>query len=61
MRPKDHVERMKREWDERARPYVRAVPAPSGPRALYGCLEGLAEAKGDLTQPVDVKWEAARD
>ena len=46
---------------KRGKPYVKVVPAPAGPRALYGCLEGLAEAKGDLTQPVDVKWEAARD
>ena len=46
---------------KRGKPYVRVVPASPGPRALYGCLEGLAETRGDLTQPVDVKWEATRD
>ncbi len=61
MRPKDLVERMKRNWDERARPCVKIVSAPAGPRALIGCLEGLAEAEGDLTQPVEARWEAARD
>ena len=46
---------------KRGRPYVRVVPIPAGPHALYGCLEGLAEVKGDLTQPVDVKWDATHD
>lgn len=45
---------------KRGKPFVRLVPAPEEPHSLYGCLAGLAKAEGELTEPVDVTWDAAR-
>jgi prevent-host-death family protein len=46
---------------KRGKPYVRLVPIQADPKSIYGCLEGLATIHGDLTEPVDVAWDAARE
>ena len=46
---------------ERGNPFVKLVPVPEEPSSFHGCLAGLAKAMGDLTEPVDVTWEAERD
>ena len=46
---------------KRGKPFVKLVPVPEEPTLIYGCLAGLAKVVGDLTEPVDVIWEAERD
>ena len=46
---------------KRGKPFVKLVPVPEEPSSFHGCLAGLAKAMGDLTEPVDVTWEAERD
>jgi len=45
----------------RGRPLARLVPVPELAGSLYGCLKGQAKIHGDLTEPVDVVWEALQD
>ena len=46
---------------KRGKPYVKIVPAdqPLGP--LRGCMKGTVKILGDLTEPIDVEWEALKD
>ena len=46
---------------KRGKPFVKLVPVPEEPTSFYGCLAGLAKVVGDLTEPVDVTWEAERE
>jgi prevent-host-death family protein len=46
---------------KRGKPFVKLVPVPEEPTMIYGCLAGLATVVGDLTEPVDVIWEAERE
>jgi len=46
---------------KRGKPFVKLVPVPEEPTLLYGCLAGLAKVVGDLTEPVDVTWDAERE
>jgi prevent-host-death family protein len=46
---------------KRGKPFVRLVPVAEEPTSFHGCLAGLAKVVGDLTEPVDVNWEAERE
>jgi prevent-host-death family protein len=46
---------------KRGKPFVKLVPVPEEPTLVYGSLAGLAKVVGDLTEPVDVTWEAERE
>jgi prevent-host-death family protein len=43
---------------KRGKPVARVEPADSDAVDVYGCLEGRVKIKGDLTEPLDVQWEA---
>jgi len=46
---------------KRGKPYVRLVPIeqPIGP--FRGCMKGSVTILGDLTEPIDVEWDALKD
>jgi prevent-host-death family protein len=46
---------------KRGKPFVKLVPVRDEPASFYGCLAGLAKVVGDLTEPIDVTWEAEQD
>jgi antitoxin (DNA-binding transcriptional repressor) of toxin-antitoxin stability system len=46
---------------KQGKPYVRILPFAAKSRSLYGCLAGMVEISGDLTQPTGEDWEALRD
>ena len=41
-------------------PDAKTVPPGSDQEPFYGCMKGLATINGDLTEPVDVEWEALK-
>jgi prevent-host-death family protein len=45
---------------KRGKPYAKLVPIESKDEPFYGCMKGLATIHGDLTEPVDVEWEALK-
>ena len=46
---------------KRGKPFARLVPIDDGDTAFYGCMKGLAEIHGDLTEPIGADWEALRE
>jgi prevent-host-death family protein len=46
---------------KRGKPYARLVPVeqPMGP--FRGCMKGTVTILGDLTEPIDVEWDALKD
>jgi prevent-host-death family protein len=59
----DEISERKREAiiiTKRGKPVARLAPIakPGGP--IYGALKGLAKIHGDLTEPLDIEWEALR-
>ena len=46
---------------KRGKPYARLVPIeqPIGP--FRGCMKGSVTILGDLTEPIDVEWDALKD
>ena len=60
----DEVHRRKRNSiviTKRGKPYVKVVPVdqPAGP--FRGCMKGTVKILGDLTEPLEVEWEALKD
>jgi prevent-host-death family protein len=45
---------------KRGKPVARLTPVAEAGGPIYGALKGLAKIKGDLTEPLDVEWEALR-
>ncbi len=45
---------------KRGKPVARLAPIDDGAGMIYGALKGLAKIEGDLTEPLDVEWEALR-
>ena len=43
---------------KRGRPVARLVPYRQRPRSLFGIDRGRFEIVGDITEPLDVEWEA---
>ncbi len=46
---------------KRGKPYVKLIPADEGEGSFYGCLKGMVEINGDLTEPTGGDWEALQD
>ena len=45
---------------KRGKPVARLTPVVEAGGPIYGALKGLAHINGDLTEPLDVGWEALR-
>jgi prevent-host-death family protein len=45
---------------KRGRPVARLEPIREAGGPIYGALRGLVKIHGDLTEPLDVEWEASR-
>jgi prevent-host-death family protein len=45
---------------KRGKPYAKLVPVDSEDEPFYGCLEGMATIRGDITKPIDVDWNALK-
>lgn len=45
---------------KRGKPIARVEPPEGGAVSVYGCMKDTVEIVGDLTEPLDVKWEALR-
>ena len=46
---------------KRGKPFAKLVPVDDDATPFYGCMKGLAEIHGDLTEPTSAEWEALRD
>jgi prevent-host-death family protein len=46
---------------KRGKPYVKLVPVPDTDIPFLGCMKGTVEILGDLTEPLDVEWNALKD
>ena len=42
------------------KPVARLVPYHERPETLFGAARGRIEITGDITEPIDVEWEANR-
>jgi prevent-host-death family protein len=45
---------------KRGKPVARLAPVTVDGKPIYGALKGMAKIHGDLTEPLDVEWEALR-
>ena len=45
---------------KRGKPYAKLVPVDSKDEPFFGCMTGLAAIHADLTEPVDVEWDALK-
>ena len=45
---------------KRGKPVARLTPVAAAGGPIYGALKGLAKIHGDLTEPLEVEWEALR-
>ncbi len=45
---------------KRGVPVAKLVPADTDERELFGYMAGTIDIVGDITDPVDVEWEARR-
>ena len=47
---------------KRGKPFAKLVPVET-PKSIFGCMKGMVTiAEGvDLTEPLDVEWEAMKD
>ncbi len=47
------------------KPVARLAPVagagPEKPKSLYGYMKGSVTILGDIIEPIDVEWEAAKD
>lgn len=46
---------------KRGRPYAKVVPVEPLAGAFRGCMKGTVTILGDLTEPLDIEWEALKD
>ena len=45
---------------KRGRPIARLVPVEEAPATLFGVLHGSVTILGDIIEPIDGPWDAAR-
>jgi len=45
---------------KRGRPIAKLVPVDDTPATLFGIARGSVTVHGDIVEPIDVTWEAAR-
>ena len=46
---------------KRGKPFAKLVPADEPGQPFYGCAKGMVTVLCDLTEPMDVEWEAMKD
>ncbi|HUJ22803.1 MAG TPA: type II toxin-antitoxin system prevent-host-death family antitoxin [Bryobacteraceae bacterium] len=46
---------------KRGKPWVKLVPVAPDDTPLFGCMKGTIRILGDITEPVDVDWDALKD
>ena len=46
---------------KRGKPYARLVPVELSIGPFRGCMKGTVEILDDLTEPIDVEWDALKD
>jgi prevent-host-death family protein len=44
----------------RGRPVAKIVPLEEQPRSLFGLTRGAITVRGDIIEPIDIDWEAAK-
>lgn len=42
-------------------PLVKVIPVHQKPETLFGALKGSVDIHGDITEPIDVAWDADSD
>jgi prevent-host-death family protein len=45
---------------KRGRPIAKLVPADEEGKSIFGFAKGCITIRGDIVEPIDVEWEAAR-
>ena len=45
---------------KRGRPIAKLVPADGERKSLFGFARGYITFRGDIVEPIDVEWDAAR-
>lgn len=45
---------------KRGRPVAKLVPAEGERESIFGFAKGCITVRGDIIEPIDVEWEAAR-
>ena len=45
---------------KRGKPYAKLVPIEDESGSFYGSLRGVATVHGDITEPIDVEWDALK-
>ena len=45
---------------KRGRPVAKLIPADENQKPMFGFAKGSITIHGDIVQPIDVEWEAAR-
>ena len=45
---------------KRGRPIAKLVPADGERKSLFGFARGCITIRGDIVEPIDVEWDAAR-
>ncbi|GMR23868.1 MAG: hypothetical protein BMS9Abin37_2342 [Acidobacteriota bacterium] len=45
---------------KRGRPIAKLVPADGERKSIFGFAKGCVTVRGDIVEPIDVEWEAAR-
>ena len=45
---------------KRGRPVAKLVPAEGERKSIFGFAKGNITIHGDIVEPIDVEWEAAR-
>ncbi len=43
---------------KRGKPVAKIMPILADRKSVFGCMKGTATIKGDITKPIDVKWDA---
>jgi prevent-host-death family protein len=43
---------------KRGKPFAKLVRIDESSAPFYGCMKGLAEVRGDITEPTGAAWEA---
>ena len=45
---------------KRGRPIAKLVPADGERKSIFGFARGCITIRGDIVEPIDVEWDAAR-
>jgi len=45
---------------KRGQPIAKLVPADEERKSIFGFAQGCITIRGDIVEPIDIEWEAAR-